>query len=99
MFKNVIEFDEKKAFDDGILVQDLYDIVDCIFEEVGIPKVSQGVHEDPDCNSSWPTIKSASMILRNDLIKKYCSKWEGIDPSDGYEDVRAMLIRKGSWKQ
>ena len=98
MFRCVIEFDEKKAFDDGILVDDLYDIVDEVMMHHQVPRVERGKWEAPNIGDSGVTISSGVMLLRNDLFNKYCSKWECLDPEDGLIDgVRTMKL-KGRWK-
>ena len=98
MFRYEIEFDEKKAFDDGVLVDDLYDILDNIMSGWSANKIADGIYEDSNCDNSEICIHTAHRIMTNELIALYCSKWEAIDPEDGFVDVRAMLVRKGRWK-
>ncbi len=83
MFRCELRFDEEKVIKDGHSMGAVNYITDLIFQEEGVPKVADGIYEDPDADTSLHTFNLTFSFLNCPVIIHYCNYLRIIDPKDG----------------
>ena len=92
MFRCEVRFDEEKAKQYGYTLEEIYETVDGIFERQGVPKVAEGIYEDPDAKDSWHTLAVSFKFWNCPVIVHFCNYLHVIDPEEGdYGDCSYML--------
>ena len=83
MFRCEVRFDEEKAKQYGYTLEEIYETVDGIFERQGVPKVAEGIYEDPDAEDSWHTMNISLSFFHCPPIVHFCNYWRMYDPEEG----------------
>ncbi len=98
MFRCELRYDEKKIEQTDYSIEEVHAIVDRIFRDEGVPKVADGIYEDPDAKDSWHTLAVSFKFWNCPVIVHFCNYLHVIDPEEGdYGDCSYMLKERQSW--
>lgn len=94
MFRCEVRFDEEKAEQYGYTLEEIYETVDEIFEREGVPKVADGIYEDPNGESSEVTASVSLCFYHCPAVVLFCNYWNIYDPEDGDCGDLSFLLEK-----
>lgn len=92
MFRCELKYDEKKIERTDYSIEEVNAIVDRIFRDEGVPKVADGIYEDPDDETGWHTFALTFKFWNCPVIVHFCNYLRIVDPEEGdYGDCSHML--------
>lgn len=96
MFRCELKFDESKVQENGYTMDAVHQIVDKIFQKIGVPKISEGIYVDKDSDDSNLTMETTFRLLDCPVVVHFCNYWRMYDPEEGDqgECERGLSSRK-----
>ena len=75
MFRCELKFDESKVQENGYTMDAVHQIVDKIFQKIGVPKISEGIYVDKDSDDSNLTMETTFRLLDCPVVVHFCNYW------------------------
>ena len=73
MFRCELKFDESKVQENGYTMDAVHQIVDKIFQKIGVPKISEGIYVDKDSDDSNLTMETTFRLLDCPVVVHFCN--------------------------